>query len=345
MTALRKSNVLILIIAIIVFLVTFMFDFSKQDSSSPSTESKIEYKKPTAFKVPKKGLHTLIGQTEKSVMNQFGEPERIDPTAYGYQWWIYGRGTQKYLQIGMENNKVVTVFALGKDLPTAPFKMGEDASDIYKKVTLNDSLTLTYKQAKVEFEFEEDELMVKPLIKFGNHWVQLYFDHFTNKLVGVRYWTSDLLIKQKPYTIVYRGHLDNPPEPSEQEWQNIDQAEEQEILDMTNIFRMNHQLKPVELNDPASQAAYLHSKEMNDKDYFSHDSKWQGSLSDRLQKQGVDFRVAGENIAWNYTDGISAVIGWINSEGHRKNLLDKRFTELGVGVYKKYYTQDFIQSP
>jgi len=338
--------VLILIIAIVVFFVAFMVDFSKQGNSNSSTDRspKIESQKPMAFKIPKKGLYTFMGQTQESVMNQIGEPERIDPTAYGYQWWIYGQGTPKYFQIGMENNKVVTVLALGKALPTAPFKIGEDAPDIYKKVTPSDNVTLTYKKTKVEFELAEDELMVEPLIKLGDQWVQLYFDHFTNKLIGVRYWTSDLLIKQKPYTLVYQGHLDHPPEPSEQEWQNIDQAEQQEILDITNVFRMNNHLKPLDSNDSADQAAYFHSKEMNDKDYFSHDSKWQGSLSDRLQKQKIAFRVAGENIAWNYTDGISAVVGWINSEGHRKNLLDKRFTELGVGVYKKYYTQDFVQA-
>ena len=323
-----------------------MVNFSKQNHSNSSTDSssKIEYKKTTALKISNKDLYTLMGQTQKSVMNQIGEPERIDPTAYGYQWWIYGQGTQKYFQIGMEGDKVVTVLALGKDLSIAPFKIGEDASNIYKKVTPRNHLTLTYKTAEVEVKFAKDELMVDPLIKLGDQWAQLYFDHFTNKLVGIRYWTSDLLIKQKPYTLVYQGHLESLPEPSEQEWQNIDQAEQQEVLDMTNIFRMNNHLKPLELDDSTSQAAYLHSKEMNDRDYFSHDSKLQGSLSDRLQKQKVVFQVAGENIAWNYTDGISAVVGWINSEGHRKNLLDKRFTEIGVGIYKKYYTQDFVQA-
>ncbi|MEK1830243.1 CAP domain-containing protein [Priestia megaterium] len=52
--------------------------------------------------------------------------------------------------------------------------------------------------------------------------------------------------------------------------------------------------------------------------------------------------MAGENIASNYQDGIAAVEGWLNSEGHRKALLNKEFTRLGVGVYEKYYTQNFI---
>ncbi|MGK0698226.1 CAP domain-containing protein [Priestia flexa] len=52
--------------------------------------------------------------------------------------------------------------------------------------------------------------------------------------------------------------------------------------------------------------------------------------------------MAGENIASNYTDGPAAVEGWLNSEGHRKALLNNDFTHLGVGVYEKFYTQNFI---
>ncbi|MBM7680106.1 uncharacterized protein YkwD [Pullulanibacillus pueri] len=331
-------------IAIIVFLLTFLFDFTNKDEKSSDGSPKIEYNKPTGFKVPTKGLYTYIGVSADQIKKNLGEPERVDPTAYGYDWWIYGSDSQKkYLQIGIEDNKVVTIFALGDELPTQPFKINEDASNIFKKVTLQDTLSLNYKQAQVEIEFEEDEMMVKPLIKFGDYYVQLYFDHFTNRLIGVRYWTSDILIKQRPYTIVYRGHLDTPSPPSEDQWKDIQQAESQETLEISNIFRKNHNLKPLQWDDNVAQAAYLHSKEMNDKNYFSHDSEAEGNLGDRLNAQGVQFQVAGENIAHNYTDGISAVMGWINSEGHRKNLLDKRFTQLGVGVYQKYYTQDFTK--
>lgn len=81
---------------------------------------------------------------------------------------------------------------------------------------------------------------------------------------------------------------------------------------------------------------------MDQKQYFSHDSKWQGDLTKRLQTQKIHFQLAGENIAAHYEDGISATEGWLNSEEHRKNLLHPKFTELGVGVYHDYYTQDFV---
>lgn len=57
----------------------------------------------------------------------------------------------------------------------------------------------------------------------------------------------------------------------------------------------------------------------------------------------MEFQQAGENIAYNYVDGPAAVEGWLNSEGHRKALLNEDYTHLGVGVDHKYYTQNFIK--
>ena len=76
---------------------------------------------------------------------------------------------------------------------------------------------------------------------------------------------------------------------------------------------------------------------------FSHTSKKYGDLTNRLKTAEVAYLAAGENIAANYTDGPAVVVGWLNSKGHRETLLNKDYTHLGVGVYQKYYTQNFIQ--
>lgn len=61
-----------------------------------------------------------------------------------------------------------------------------------------------------------------------------------------------------------------------------------------------------------------------------------------MKKGNISFKVAGENIAAQYVDGLAAVEGWLNSEGHRVNLLDESYSHLGVGVYQRYYTQNFM---
>ena len=65
-------------------------------------------------------------------------------------------------------------------------------------------------------------------------------------------------------------------------------------------------------------------------------------MAHRLEVGKVTYRSAGENIAANYVDAIAVTEGWLNSKGHRESLLNKEFTQLGVGVYEKYYTQNFI---
>ena len=82
---------------------------------------------------------------------------------------------------------------------------------------------------------------------------------------------------------------------------------------------------------------------MHDEQYFDHVSPVKGNLADRFNTGEVPFAMAGENIALKYVDGIAATEGWLNSEGHRVNLLHEEFTFLGVGVYEDYYTQNFLK--
>ncbi|MFC7392429.1 CAP domain-containing protein [Scopulibacillus cellulosilyticus] len=341
----RKINIFIFAVAVIVFCFTFLFNISgKPNDKQHQMKSESIGDAPTQskFKVPSIGLYTYMGDSKKDIEKKFGKPERIDPTQYGYDWWIYGRGTENYVQIGIDHNKVVTIYALGKKLDTKPFGIGKSSHDIYKKVPMSDTASLNINHTHVEFEFNEEDLMIRPLMKFGNVWVQLYFDHFTDRLVSVRYLTPEVLMEQKPYTLTYQGHLEKSPEPSESEWQAINNGESKEIFDITNVLRKRYHVNGLDWNNQAQTAAYLHSKDMKENNYFSHDSKTQGDLSQRLKKQGINFQAAGENIAAQYTDGIAAEIGWLNSEDHRKNLLSNMFTGLGVGVYQDDYTQDFV---
>ncbi|WP_246092617.1 CAP domain-containing protein [Terrilactibacillus laevilacticus] len=348
MCLLRKTSFMIFFIAIIVFVLTFAFTLI-----GPPTNQKVDNNHslnittPTqsTFKVPNNGIFSYMGKSKTEIIEKFGEPERIDPTNEGYQWYIYGRGSEKYIQIGIDNKSehVSSIYALGKQLKTDPFIIEKKSRDIYKKVPLSDTVSLNYKGTKIDFEFNEDDLMVRPLIKFGKYWAQLNFDHMTDRLVGVRYMNDEVLVRQRPYSLTYiGGSLPDPLKLSDDEWDAVNQSEAIEIFDISNILRTRYNVKPLDWNKSASDAAYKHSQEMKERNYFSHDSKWSGDLSKRLQKEKVQFQLAGENIAAKYPDGVAVVIGWLNSEDHRKNLLNDEFTELGVGVYKDNYTQDFV---
>ena len=339
---LHKLNLVILLLASFVFLVTFfqkshLFgQFTGQPKQPPQSV------RASTFKPPSSGVSSYLGLTSEQVTKKLGKPERKDPSPFGYEWWIYGVNSENYLQVGILNGKVVTLFAMGDQLNTAPFIINESAHALLKKYPPAQKVSLVNQGTQIQFQLQKEDLATRPLIKSGEHWVQLYIDQFTGKLVGVRYLTAGTLVIQRPYSLVYQGTLPERPKLSQHAQSQINQSEAREILDISNLLRSRHQARLLDWSSEAAKAAYLHSKEMDQRHYFSHDSKWQGDLRKRLETQHVSFQMAGENIAAHYEDSISVSIGWLNSAEHRKNLLNPSFTKLGVGVYQDFYTQDFV---
>ena len=118
-----------------------------------------------------------------------------------------------------------------------------------------------------------------------------------------------------------------------------------------NAFRVYHGLSKLSWCDKAAKAAYLHSKDMADQDYFDHTSLNGTPFYERVSAQGIKWRSCGENIAAGtarYT-GMENYNAWVNSSGHRDNILGD-FSYLGVGAaynsassYLYYFTQDFYK--
>lgn len=85
---------------------------------------------------------------------------------------------------------------------------------------------------------------------------------------------------------------------------------------------------------------------MAKRDYFDHTNPDGKSPFDRMSAAGYQYRSAAENIAAGYRDAEAVVQGWMNSEGHRKNIMNCGLTEIGVGYatggkYGTYWTQNF----
>ncbi|WP_246940295.1 CAP domain-containing protein [Bacillus pinisoli] len=290
------------------------------------------------------GIQNLLGLSGDEIIQKWGEPTRMDPSSYEYMWWIYKLNEHSYVQVGVLDNKVVTIYGTGDDVNIDPFYIGQPYEEIAKNFILSDQHSFKVGENTYRFELSEEEQHVRPLIQLGNVWVQLYVDQFTNRLSSIRFMDASTLIKQRPYELVYRGELINARDLSQEEWKAIELGSAQQIIDITNMIRKRHKVNDVKWHEPTSQVAFLHSMDMMKNGYFSHDSPTAGGLADRLEAGKIKYHLAGENIAAKYVDGIAAVEGWLNSEGHRETLLNNKFTHLGVGVYEKYYTQNFIST-
>ena len=121
-------------------------------------------------------------------------------------------------------------------------------------------------------------------------------------------------------------------------------AYEAEVIRLVNAERAKAGLSPLTANWELSRIARYKSQDMRDNNYFSHTSPTYGSPSTMIRSFGLHFRASGENIAMGYTTPAAVVAGWMNSSGHRANILSASYTQIGVGYVAagSYWTQMFI---
>lgn len=121
-------------------------------------------------------------------------------------------------------------------------------------------------------------------------------------------------------------------------------AELQEVVDLVNKERAKAGCKALTIDDKLMLAAQRHSQDQADHKTMSHDGSDGSDVGDRLDRVGYAWRAYGENVAWNQQTPAAVMDAWMNSSGHRANILNCSFTEIGVGVARSngpYWTQDF----
>lgn len=163
-----------------------------------------------------------------------------------------------------------------------------------------------------------------PEMLYGDYrWIGIGMSPYNDE---IGYWTLDFAV-------------DKPTEPPAPEW--TEEEVRQLILRDTNAFRAQHGLAPLQLMPQLNSVAQSWSRHMADTNTFQHNPSF-------AQQYPSGWRAAGENIAAGY-DPTAVVQGWINSPGHRANLLGD-YNYIGIGfaenansTYKRYYTQNFAR--
>lgn len=116
-----------------------------------------------------------------------------------------------------------------------------------------------------------------------------------------------------------------------------------EILSLVNRERAANGLSALTLDAKLSAAAQAKAEDMYNKGYFSHTSPTYGSPFDMMKSFGISYRTAGENIAKGQKTPSAVMSAWMNSEGHRKNILGSAYTKLGVGYVNAGGTTYWVQ--
>ena len=189
----------------------------------------------------------------------------------------------------------------------------------------------TLRKNSINYQINNNETY--DVFQINNSYVTIFYDkHENNTITAIQIINKEMeQSKDALYT-----------KPSPQ----LKEGFEYQLFDLTNATRVKHGLSILNWDEKASKTAQKHSLDMAENQYFSHINLHGQSLFDRMKEDNISFITAGENLAYGQFSSIFAHEGLMNSLGHRKNILQKGYKRLGVGVAfnnesQPYYTENF----
>ncbi|WP_052339275.1 CAP domain-containing protein [Gorillibacterium massiliense] len=118
----------------------------------------------------------------------------------------------------------------------------------------------------------------------------------------------------------------------------------QQVASLVNTERSKNGLSPLTLDSALSNMALVKSKDMYNNNYFDHTSPTYGSPFNMMTSFGISYSYAGENIAKGQQTPQDVMTAWMNSQGHRANILNANYNKIGVAYYNGVWVQEFIKN-
>jgi len=261
-----------------------------------------------------------IGTSVADVISTFGEPDNKLKTNRPYIWYTYNDLNGAYLRYGIADDQVVSIFtnSIGVLSKNTGLEINKDTrATILQKFGDNGYSGYLYQTDELRIHLyydrhaHSDHLLDAVLISevFADKYIEVG-DFFNNEL-----------------------YFDD----------EIDASHAIGVFELTNSFRAKYGLSKLEYHEAASIVAKAHSVDMRINNYVGHSDSQGLSPNDRLTNYGITFISVGENAAGGYQDDMLVMNGWVNSLGHRQNMLIPSHTHLGVGASERYYTQKFME--
>jgi len=263
----------------------------------------------------------MLHDSEAKVYDLLGETELVVRSQYGFDWHIYNSNYKKYVQVGIQDGRVVGLLTNTANW-RSPDGIGADSD--YEDVLRTYGDPLKYMMSG---NARENTVYLR-----DDYYMTIYYDlHEDERIAAVQ--LIDKAVEES-----LQGHY---AEPSDE----LRSSFERQIFELANATRVSRGLEAFVWDDRAATSAYKHSKNMVELEFFHHRDPAGLSPFDRMEREGIVYSTAAENIAYGQADALEVHIGWMNSEGHRKALLDS-YERLGVGVAfasngSPYYTQNF----
>jgi uncharacterized protein YkwD len=299
-----KRLFLYLLVFATVFTLVFSASFGMTDASA-----KAKVKSEPVINVDK-----LMGADLESVTAEYGKQQRIDPSEYGFQWYVFNKDYNRFMMVGVEGGKVVAAYCNSKYLLSqGSIKVGMTRSSVRKK--FGDPVT-SVRSGNTIYVFPNTDK--KDIFLVDGYYVYFYYDAFDSYKV-----TSVLEVK-KEYEAAMIGKAVKLNA-------SLASAYSKQSMDLVNSIRARRGLSKLAYYDKAASLAQYRSNDMRNRNYFSHYTPEGKSPAYFARKRGLKFRTLCENIACGHRNAISAFEAFMNSQGHRKNIL-YRVKQIGVGT-------------
>ena len=286
-----------------------------------------------ALQLPDKQAFSInniqMNMTKKEVEDKLGEAQRVTSNEYGTKWYAYHSDEYKqFVMVSYIDNKVNALYT-NQNIITSKSKIKYGTPKSVVRSRLGDPID-RIKKGNANYLQDNDEY--DTFLKDHIYTTVFYDEHNDNNL------TSLLQISEEMEDRLQQQY----GAPS----QSLAQSFELQNFDLVNAERVQHGLNTLSYSEGISNTARKHSKDMAEHHYFDHENQSGKSPFDRLEDDGWHFNAAGENLAYGQMSSIYAHEGLMNSLGHRKNILKRQFSTLGVGVdfndkRQPYWTENY----
>ena len=281
-------------------------------------------------------INISIGQSHDYVMTVLGDPGQRIYSRYGFYWMVYDSDMANYIQIGIENDTVVAIVTasdgVGLEKKVSVGMNRQILEGIYQAPLTELRKPVTGENKVIIYAL--DNTSKNTYINENGDYITYYFDSYENYKITAVMIIDDVVEERTMESFIiftdstFRASL------------------EMQVFGLTNAIRVQKGFEALRWEAMAWSAASLHSKDMADRDFFSHYNPEGEGLGDRFNNRGINYVSAGENIAFGYRDSIHMVNDWLNSQtGHRDILLGD-FDYIGVGIWindenQMFATQDY----
>ncbi|MET3574513.1 CAP domain-containing protein [Bhargavaea ullalensis] len=277
-------------------------------------------------------VHNLaIGDPQDRVRAELGEPARSTTNEYGTAWDTYHDGYHNFVMVSADAKGRVNGLYTNQDMIASRdgIKYGSRKAEV--RAAYGKPLDRIIKGRNAFLMQDTGEYDVYEL---GGSYVTFFYDvHQKDTVTAVQ--LIDKKLELNHNALYASGGA------------SLKEGFERQLFDLTNAARVAHGESVLDWDGRTAGTAVKHSEDMAQNGYFAHENLKGQSPFDRMAEDGIQFRGAGENLAYGQPSAIFAHEGLMNSLGHRKNILNRDYRLLGVGVAfnednQPYYTENFL---